>query len=90
MPKQARLDRKSPRQYWDWQVSVMMDADGAGGDTFGGGGGFASSGDEAGDTQKPRALPLDLPKSLDDRRRPTGFVPETELYDGWQGESQIL
>ncbi|CAK7209169.1 hypothetical protein SBRCBS47491_000346 [Sporothrix bragantina] len=66
-----------------------MDSDGAEGDAFGSGG-FASSGDEAGDTKKPRALPLDLPKSLDDRRRPTDLVPETELYDGWQGQSQFL
>lgn len=40
--------------------------------------------------QKPRALPADLPKSLDDRRRPTELVPETEMYDGWQGQSQFL
>ncbi|KAH7040791.1 LOW QUALITY PROTEIN: uncharacterized protein B0I36DRAFT_419749 [Microdochium trichocladiopsis] len=41
--------------------------------------------------QKPRALPDDLPKSLDDRRRmPTDLVQETELYDGWQGQSQFL
>lgn len=74
-----------------------MDADDAGNDVFGGdggggsgsgngGGGFASSGDEGGgESKQPRALPLDLPKSLDDRRRPTDLVPETELYDGWQG-----
>ncbi|CAK7236080.1 hypothetical protein SEUCBS140593_009498 [Sporothrix eucalyptigena] len=66
-----------------------MDADGVDSDAFGTGG-FASSGDEAGDTKKPRALPLDLPKSLDDRRQPTDLVPETELYDGWQGQSQFL
>lgn len=36
--------------------------------------------------KKPRVLPDDLPKSLDDRRRmPTDLVRETELYDGWQG-----
>ncbi|KAJ2990567.1 hypothetical protein NUW58_g2880 [Xylaria curta] len=41
--------------------------------------------------KKPRALPADLPKSLDDRKTvPTEFVPETELYDGWQGQSQFL
>ncbi|ROT39373.1 hypothetical protein SODALDRAFT_323766 [Sodiomyces alkalinus F11] len=41
--------------------------------------------------QKPRQLPADLPKSLDDRRsRPADFVPETEMYDGWQGQSQFL
>ncbi|KIH95229.1 hypothetical protein SPBR_03900 [Sporothrix brasiliensis 5110] len=67
-----------------------MDADDVENDAFGGGG-FASSGEEdAGDAKKPRALPLDLPKSLDDRRRPTDLVPETELYDGWQGQSQFL
>ena len=38
------------------------------------------------DKTKPRDLPADLPKSLDDRRRPTGLVPETEMYDGWQGQ----
>ena len=43
---------------------------------FGGGGG---------DEKKPRALPDDLPKSLNDRRRPVELVPETEMYDGWQG-----
>lgn len=37
--------------------------------------------------QKPPVLPDDLPKSLNDRRRVlTDLVPETELYDGWQGE----
>lgn len=38
--------------------------------------------------QQPRALPPDLPQSLDDdRHRPTeSYVPETEMYDGWQGE----
>lgn len=41
-----------------------------------------------GDEQKPRPLPSDLPKSLDDRsHRPRELVPETEMYDGWQGKS---
>ncbi|KAI1167332.1 hypothetical protein F5B18DRAFT_659341 [Nemania serpens] len=41
--------------------------------------------------QKPRSLPADLPKSLNDRRVvPTELVPETEMYDGWQGQSQFL
>ncbi|RYC64463.1 hypothetical protein CHU98_g1741 [Xylaria longipes] len=41
--------------------------------------------------KKPRALPADLPKSLDDRKVvPTEFVSETEMYDGWQGQSQFL
>ncbi|KAL1883083.1 hypothetical protein VTK73DRAFT_10009 [Phialemonium thermophilum] len=40
---------------------------------------------------KPRALPDDLPKSLDDRKQvPTELVPEMEMYDGWQGQSQFL
>jgi len=38
--------------------------------------------------QKNRTLPPDLPRSLDDRRHvPTELVPETEMYDGWQGKS---
>ncbi|KAK1761359.1 hypothetical protein QBC47DRAFT_419741 [Echria macrotheca] len=53
------------------------------------GGGF-----DAGDADPPkknRPLPDDLPRSLDDRRHvPTELVPETELYDGWQGQSQFL
>ncbi|ETS77507.1 hypothetical protein PFICI_11381 [Pestalotiopsis fici W106-1] len=50
------------------------------------GGGF---GDEQ--PKKPRELPADLPKSLDDRRHvPTEMVRETEFYDGWQGQSQFL
>ncbi|KAF4126305.1 Allantoicase repeat [Geosmithia morbida] len=42
--------------------------------------------------QRPRPLPTDLPTSLDDRRHTAGenFVSETEMYDGWQGESQFL
>ncbi|KAK4101489.1 hypothetical protein N658DRAFT_566845 [Parathielavia hyrcaniae] len=41
--------------------------------------------------QKKRVLPADLPRSLDDRRHvPTELVPETEMYDGWQGQSQFL
>ncbi|KAH8899564.1 hypothetical protein GQ53DRAFT_777186 [Thozetella sp. PMI_491] len=58
------------------------------------GGGFDEGGFGS-PVKKPRALPDDLPKSLDDRRRvPTELVPETEYYDGWQahytGESQFL
>ncbi|KAI1297358.1 hypothetical protein F5Y03DRAFT_369686 [Xylaria venustula] len=50
------------------------------------GGGF---GDD--EPKKPQALPADLPKSLDDRKAvQTEFVPETEMYDGWQGQSQFL
>lgn len=37
---------------------------------------------------KPRDLPSDLPKSLNDRKHvPVDLVPETEMYDGWQGAS---
>lgn len=38
---------------------------------------------------KPRALPSDLPTSLDDRRHVPNehLVTETEMYDGWQGPS---
>ncbi|RDA92208.1 hypothetical protein CP533_5717 [Ophiocordyceps camponoti-saundersi (nom. inval.)] len=45
-----------------------------------------------GDAKPPRMMPSDLPTSLDDRRHaPTeGFVAETEMYDGWQGQSQFL
>lgn len=41
--------------------------------------------DEGGDAWKPKALPSDLPTSLDDRRMPREPVTETEMYDGWQG-----
>ncbi|KGO71968.1 Dilute [Penicillium italicum] len=37
-----------------------------------------------------KALPDDLPKSLDDRRSVPVFQPETEMYDAWQGQSQYL
>ncbi|ROW17070.1 hypothetical protein VPNG_01070 [Cytospora leucostoma] len=46
--------------------------------------------DEGGDAWKPKALPSDLPTSLDDRRVPIEPVTETEMYDGWQGQSQFL
>lgn len=44
-----------------------------------------SNGDAGG--IKPKAMPADLPTSLDDRRHaPVDYVvPETEMYDGWQG-----
>jgi hypothetical protein len=36
--------------------------------------------------QQPRALPDDLPKSLDDRKSvPSHYTAETEMYDAWQG-----
>ncbi|KAK4212190.1 DIL domain-containing protein [Rhypophila decipiens] len=55
-------------------------------------GGADGGGFDATDTgQKKRTLPADLPRSLDDRRHvPTELVPETEMYDGWQGQSQFL
>ncbi len=33
----------------------------------------------------PRVLPLDLPKSLDDRQPVRDYGGETEMYDAWQG-----
>jgi len=53
-------------------------------------GGFGAPGNE-GLPPKKRSLPADLPRSLDDRRHvPTDLVPETEMYDGWQGVSRFL
>ncbi|KAI9696071.1 MAG: hypothetical protein M1836_005902 [Candelina mexicana] len=47
--------------------------------------------DDFGDApKKPRQLPDDLPKSLDDRRTIPGYGEETEMYDAWQGQSQFL
>ncbi|RBA08771.1 allantoicase [Fusarium proliferatum] len=42
--------------------------------------------------EKPRTLPADLPRSLDDRRHVPNehLITETEMYDGWQGQSQFL
>ena len=37
-----------------------------------------------------RALPADLPTSLDDRRDYTNYERETEIYDGWQGSAQYI
>ncbi len=34
---------------------------------------------------RPRQLPADLPKSLDDRHPVRSFGGETEMYDAWQG-----
>jgi hypothetical protein len=53
------------------------------GDTNGGDiTGFAEGG-----KQRPRQLPDDLPKSLNDRRSVPSHLPvETEMYDAWQGE----
>ncbi|RVD89961.1 uncharacterized protein DFL_000947 [Arthrobotrys flagrans] len=40
--------------------------------------------------QPKRALPKDLPMSLDDRRRPQYEAQEGEMYDAWQGQSQYF
>lgn len=38
------------------------------------------------DQPKPRELPADLPRSLDDRKAFSGYGNvETEYYDAWQG-----
>ncbi|KAF3942296.1 Myosin-Va [Dactylella cylindrospora] len=42
------------------------------------------------DFKPKRALPKDLPKSLDDRQRPQFQTQETEMYDAWQGQSQYF
>lgn len=38
------------------------------------------------DNEQRKSLPVDLPTSLDDRRRVSEYAGETEIYDGWQGE----
>lgn len=38
------------------------------------------------EVEKPRQLPADLPKSLDDRQNFRSYNEETEYYDAWQGE----
>lgn len=51
-------------------------------------GGDISGFDEV-EIKKPRVLPDDLPKSLDDRKNvPSHFTAETEMYDAWQGTTQ--
>ncbi|OAA67263.1 dil and ankyrin domain containing protein [Niveomyces insectorum RCEF 264] len=71
-----------------------MNPGGVDNDALGGGSGGFGSGDEGSEPRTgrtlPPELPPDLPTSLDDRRRITGLVPETEMYDGWQGQSQFL
>jgi hypothetical protein len=37
--------------------------------------------------EKPRELPPDLPRSLDDRKNFRSYNEETEYYDAWQGSS---
>ncbi|KAJ9246358.1 hypothetical protein DTO207G8_9038 [Paecilomyces variotii] len=45
---------------------------------------------DASNIRNSRTLPDDLPTSLDDRRSVPVFPSETEMYDGWQGQSQFL
>ncbi|KAK3315003.1 hypothetical protein B0H66DRAFT_329952 [Apodospora peruviana] len=67
-----------------------MDLGGFGSDD-GGFGAADNAGGPPNQQQKKKPLPADLPRSLDDRRHvPTELVPETEMYDGWQGQSQFL
>ena len=40
--------------------------------------------------ERPRALPADLPTSLDDRRNFKSYNEEAEYYDAWQGEAAKL
>ncbi|KAI6844573.1 hypothetical protein KC340_g16411 [Hortaea werneckii] len=40
--------------------------------------------------ERPRQLPADLPRTLDDRQNFTTYNQETEYYDAWQGQSQFL
>lgn len=54
---------------------------------------FAAEGEngfEDEDLSKPRTLPADLPKSLDDRQPVRSYPEETEYYDGWQGKVKLL
>lgn len=41
--------------------------------------------EDAEEVPRPRALPPDLPKSLDDRQPIRHYAGETEMYDAWQG-----
>ena len=66
--------------------SLVMDMDS--GDL---GGGFGGEEVPAEVVKRPRALPDDLPKSLDDRRSvPNQYMGETEMYDAWQGKTSII
>ncbi|KAL8675898.1 MAG: hypothetical protein Q9186_007521 [Xanthomendoza sp. 1 TL-2023] len=53
-------------------------------------GGFDESSNGVLEEERPRQLPADLPKSLDDRQPVRSFGAETEMYDAWQGQSQFL
>lgn len=41
--------------------------------------------EDAEEVPRHRALPPDLPKSLDDRQPVRHYAGETEMYDAWQG-----
>ncbi|RKF65028.1 hypothetical protein OnM2_013001 [Erysiphe neolycopersici] len=41
-------------------------------------------------TKRPNTLPDDLPKSLDDRKFTSTYPLETEIYDAWKGQSEII
>ena len=41
--------------------------------------------EDAEEVLQHRALPSDLPKSLDDRQPIRHYAGETEMYDAWQG-----
>ena len=41
--------------------------------------------EDAEEEPRHRALPSDLPKSLDDRQPIRHYAGETEMYDAWQG-----
>lgn len=45
---------------------------------------------EVEDIGRRHPLPADLPKTLDDRQPVRHYGAEAEMYDGWQGQSQIL
>ena len=51
---------------------------------------FEERGWEEEEEARPRPLPSDLPKSLDDRQPVRHYGAETEIYDAWQGQSQVL
>ena len=46
-------------------------------------GGFEDASEQA---LRPRTLPSDLPRSLDDRQPVRQHGGETEMYDAWQGQ----
>ena len=41
--------------------------------------------EEEEEVARPRTLPADLPKSLDDRQPVRQYGGETEMYDAWAG-----